>query len=134
MNNLLTQAERDFQLIETIYCNLPEPWAVQAIMYHLQQAIEKLLKVLILLGGSRYPRECNIRGLMSLCQEEALPTELDDLADTLTLWKAGARYDSCVLTSERKLNQCIDVYHKLHGTVISKMYYVSGTNHFKDTD
>ena len=134
MNNLLTQAERDFKLIETIYCNLPEPWAIQAIMYHLQQAIEKLLKVLILLGGSKYPREHNIRGLMCLCDSADLPSELDDLADTLTLWEAGVRYDSCVLTSEKKLNQCIELYRQLHDTVVSKMYCVSGTNYFKDSD
>lgn len=131
MIDLLTQAERDFKLVESIYSSLPEPWAIQAIMYHIQQAIEKLLKVILLLNGARYPREHNIRRLMSLCTGIELPEELEDLADTLSLWEAGVRYDSTVLTSVRKLDQCIALYNKLHHLVVSLACDTDATNYFE---
>lgn len=85
MIDLLIQAERDFKLVETIYSDIAEPWAMQADMYHLQQAIEKLLKILSILAGNTYPREHNIRRLMTACGDTQLSAALKNLADTLSL-------------------------------------------------
>ena len=119
MLDLLKKAEGDFKLIEVVMPFVKEPWAMQAVMYNIQQAIEKLLKVLILLSGNRYPREHNIRILMTKCTGFQLPAELDALADSLSLWEAGVRYDSTILTTEDILNRCIDLYKQLHNLVLS---------------
>lgn len=42
MLDLLKKAEGDFKLIEVVMPFVKEPWAMQAIMYNIQQAIEKL--------------------------------------------------------------------------------------------
>ena len=50
-NEFLVLAERDRKLCRLVERDFPEPYAVSAAAFHMQQAIEKLLKGLILMYG-----------------------------------------------------------------------------------
>lgn len=131
MTDLLTQAERDFAVVLRLWNDLGNEWGMQAVMLHLQQAIEKLLKSIIAHSGRQYPEISNIRELASLCPKNIkLPEDLDTLADSLTLWEAEVPYNSDILSDVKTITKCKQLYLDLH-RIVENIMFEAETDVFK---
>lgn len=93
----------------------PDEFAVSGAMYHIEQAIEKQLKALLLLAGTEPPYIHDITRLNNMCKQVGynMPTQLDNISDTLTVWEAKTRYDPFVDFSAEKYNAAKEVYVSL---------------------
>ena len=118
-DELLILAERDRKLCRRIEGDFPEEYAVSAAAFHMQQAIEKLLKGLILINGDEPAYTYNISTLTSHCKrlDIEMPKELDDISDTITLWGTSSGYDPYMNFSRKKYDtakeMCDHLYEKL---------------------
>ena len=119
VNDLRILAARDYQLCCKVDDDFPDAYAVAAAAYHIQQAIEKLLKALILLNGEQPAFTHNISKLVSHCEklDVALPEPLDDIAEALTLWEVEIRYDPSFPVSVKKYEKSKAVYEALKQTI-----------------
>ncbi|MBQ9384014.1 MAG: HEPN domain-containing protein [Ruminiclostridium sp.] len=114
-NDFLTLAERDHKACIKMEEDFPDEYAVTAASYHIQQAVEKALKGLILLNGETPEFTRNIAKLSVQCDRigVALPEQIDDIADTLTLWESTSRYDPFVSFTKNKYETAKTVYNEL---------------------
>ena len=104
---------------------------MQAVVYHLQQAVEKLLKIIIMISGKQFPRTHNIRELAALCPKDIkLPEDLDSLADSLTLWEAEVPYNSDILSDIKTITKCKQLYLDLH-RIVENIMFEAETDVFK---
>ena len=97
-NDYLILAERDYKTCLLAEKEFPDEYAITAAAYHIQQAVEKVLKGLILIYGGTPEFTHNIAKLyvhLSKLGME-LPEELEDISDTLTAW------EYCELTERLK--------------------------------
>lgn len=108
-------ADRDYTLCLKIEGDFPDEYAVSGAAYHIQQAVEKLLKAILMIYGEQPEFTHNVAKLSEKCKEKniALPKNLEDIADTLTLWESTSRYDPYVSFSKKKYETAKDVYIKL---------------------
>lgn len=114
-NDYLILAERDHKTCLLAEKEFPDEYAVTAAAYHMQQAIEKVLKGLILIYGETPEFTHNIAKLrvhLSKLGME-LPKELEDISDTLTMWESGLRYDPFIDFSDKKYTAAKKVYGEL---------------------
>lgn len=121
MKEMLKAAEWDYACILHSWDAIGDEWAIAVVMYHFQQAFEKLLKVLIMILGKKYPHTHDIAILVNMCDKEDIPVDLIELADVLTTWATKTRYGCSMLTNIKMLERCRAVYNVLHGTVLAKM-------------
>ena len=119
VNDLRVLAARDYQLCCKVEGDFPDAYAVAGAAYHIQQAIEKLLKAMILLNGEQPAFTHNISKLVAHCEKlgVALPEPLDDIAEALTLWKVEIRYDPSFPISPKKYEKAKTVYEALQQTI-----------------
>ena len=91
-----TIAERDNKLCRIVEEYLPEEFAQASALFHMQQAIEKMLKALWIINGKK-PNPHNSMIFMladSSVIKDALPEELPEMDDTIGLWEeAGYELD-----------------------------------------
>ncbi len=89
-------AERDRRLCKVVEEYLPEEFAQASALFHMQQAIEKMLKALWIINGKK-PNPHNSMIFMladSSVIKDALPEELSEMDDTIGLWEeAGYELD-----------------------------------------
>jgi len=114
-NDFLILAERDYKLCKKVEEDFPDEYAVSAASYHIQQAVEKLLKGLILLHGEEPLFTHNITKLAVTCEKlgVVLPECLDDVTEVLTQWETSNRYDPFLAFSEKKYGKARDAYLEL---------------------
>lgn len=95
-NDLLKLAEWDFKTAVDMEKSFPDEYAVRASAYHLQQAVEKILKAAILYNGENPPFTHDIGRLAEHCSKLGISfdDELENIADTLTLWESKCRFFS----------------------------------------
>lgn len=115
-NDFLILAERDYDLCLRVEKDFPKEYAISAASYHIEQAIEKLLKGLILVYGETPEYTHNIAKLKVHAKNIGieLPNDLEELADTLTMWEATVRYDPFIDFSQSKYDRCKCVYEELY--------------------
>ena len=116
----LKLAERDYRICRKVENDLSEAYAVSGVSFHVQQAVEKILKSLLMLHGGSPDRTRNIAKLEQTCVENGieLPEALDGIADTLTLWESMSGYDPFVSFSEKKYLAAKQVFRELQDQVL----------------
>lgn len=101
----LIMAKNNLRLLEDINDDV----YLNYIAYHVQQSVEKMLKLQIELLGKDYPRSHNIAVLVDKCLDlgVAVPELIQDYDVIITEWATGTRYDSSFVTSKRQLTKVI---------------------------
>lgn len=114
-NDFVILAARDYTLCCKVEEDFPDDYAVTAACFHMQQAIEKQLKALIISRGETPEYTHNITKLTKRCVDLGieLPEMLDDISDTLTMWESSVRNDPFIVFSERKYSKAKTVYSDL---------------------
>ena len=82
-------AERDRRLCKVVEEYLPEEFAQASALFHMQQAIEKMLNALWIINGKKpKPHNSLIHMLAdSNVIRDALPEDLSEMDDTIGLWE-----------------------------------------------
>lgn len=116
---LMNIAEKDYEICLYVESQLPKEFAVRAFTYHMQQAIEKLLKALILLAGGDIEKTHSIYHLIDVCEEKeiVLPADLEIYCDTITNWETCGRYGEKVHYNDTLRIKTKDIYAQLLETV-----------------
>lgn len=121
MSNLLKAAEADYKMILCLWDDIDDEGTMQVVMFHFQQAIEKLLEVLIVESGGPLIYTCDISCLIRLYPNaDELPSKLIDLAELLTVWRFVTQCYFNLLTDVNTLEECKVIYNDLHELALSK--------------
>ena len=112
VHDFLKLAEWDYQICLALEKDLTEEYAQNGVLYHIQQAVEKLLKAILLTSGINPEYTHNIVKLAAKCSDVgiALPACLDDISDALTLWEVSSRYDPFIVYSEKKYEKAKEAF------------------------
>lgn len=113
---LLHLSECDYKVCADLEKQFPQDHAVRAAAFHLQQAVEKMLKSLIYHNGG-VPADTNDIGYLAK-QCEPFGIVFDEfIADTLTLWEMQSRYEPHISFTQEKYDKAkqayIDIFQKL---------------------
>lgn len=90
--------------------------------FETQQAIEFLIKAILLEYGIVYSKSHDIRYLLSLLEETGFKFEKQDalelLSDTITDWEEGSRYGKGVRTTVQTVQRVHNIYKSMNETFI----------------
>lgn len=113
--DLIKIAECDYKTCLAIENCFPDEFAVRTAAYHLQQAVEKILKAIILFNGETPAFTHDITRLSEHCRNLGvnITQELGDISDTLTLWETKSRYDPYIVFSQKKYDKAKLSYNQL---------------------
>lgn len=114
-NDMIKLAECDYKASMALERDFPDEFAVRASVYHLQQAIEKMLKAIILFHGETPSFTHDIYNLAEHCKklDESFSDKMEDVADTLTLWESKSRYDPYIAFNKNKYEKAKELYGEL---------------------
>lgn len=86
--------------------------------FETQQALEFLIKAVLLENGVYYDKSHDIRYLLSLLEETGFTFEkmeaLDLLADTVTDWEESSRYGKGVRTTVQTIQRIHNIYKSIN--------------------
>lgn len=85
----LTRAGEDLKMAETLAAATAAPWG---ICYHVQQAVEKALKALIIEAVGDPPRTHNLLRVNAAIDPPVFGTDDEDPLSSLTVWAVQQRY------------------------------------------
>ena len=90
--------------------------------FETQQAIEFLIKAILLENGIEYSKTHDIRYLLSLLEQTGFEFEkmeaLDNLADTITDWEQSSRYGKGIRTTVQTIKRIHNIYINMNETFI----------------
>lgn len=121
----IDKALNDNRAIEIL--NRDDEPPIDAICFHCQQYIEKLIKAIITKLGQEIPKTHDIRKLAEMVDND-IPelTEQIDLADRLTIYGVETRYPArFIVITREKANQAIKIAEEV-GNLLLK--YLGETN------
>ena len=115
---LFDLAQEDYNVIKALIKDSDELY-MRTICYHMEQAIEKLLKYAIELKGSKFPYSHSIIQLYSLYTSLDYPAivDLENMSDTLEKWEAKSRYDFDFYATKGQLAIADNIYKELYGII-----------------
>ena len=91
---------------------------LDAACFETQQAVEFLMKAILLENGVPYNKSHDIRYLLDLIRETGFTFEkesaLDLLADTITDWEENSRYGRGVRTSVQTVQRVHNIYWSMN--------------------
>jgi len=116
---LLTKAKHDLHAADTV---LPTNEALDVVLFHAQQAVEKSLKSLLILKGINYPLTHDVDELLEL----ALPDypQLGVFApetDLLGTYSVAGRYDHQVYPSLEEARAGLALAHRVYEYAIQQL-------------
>lgn len=86
--------------------------------FETQQAVEFLMKAILLEYGKPYDKSHDVRYLLSLLQEVGFEFDkqdaLDLLADTITDWEEHSRYGKGVRTTQQTVKRVHNIYKSMN--------------------
>ena len=117
---LLEKARKDYDVVLTMQ-KVNDELYLDICCYHIQQAIEKLLKCSIELRGERYPFTHAITPLYDFYVksgwEELELLEL--MAGTITDWEASSRYKESFFATAKQLENAVNIYRELERRIVA---------------
>lgn len=121
--DLVKIAECDYMACKAMEKHFPDEFAVRTALYHLQQAVEKLLKAVIIYNGEHPAFTHDIGKLADHCKAlgEVFSDNLDDISDSLTLWESKSRYDPYISFSKKKYDKAKNIYEEIHTKLIQEI-------------
>lgn len=123
MIDLIKREREDKTICEKLEVFLPDEFAARGCSYHIQQAVEKQLKVILLANGIDYPRTHNIQELLDKITDseidigDELANDIEVISDTLSAWEALSRYEAHSTFTERKYSRAKGIYNRLETIV-----------------
>lgn len=121
--DLIKLAECDYMACKAMEEHFPDEFAVRTALYHLQQAVEKLLKAVIIYNGEYPAFTHDIGKLADHCKSlgEDFSDDLDDISDSLTLWETKSRYDPYISFSKKKYDKAQNIYEEIHTKLMQEI-------------
>lgn len=121
--DMIKLSEQDYQACKAMESYFPDEFAIRTALYHLQQAVEKSLKAIILYNGETPAFTHDIDKLAEHCKRlgETFSDNLDLIADSLTLWESKSRYDPYITFSQKKYDTAKSFYDEIHEKLILAM-------------
>ena len=115
------KAEHDLVAVDAIGAASDPPWDI--VVFHAQQAAEKLLKALLVSHGQRPPKIHDLTGLLAICV--AYAPELVSFADDfvfLSPLAALSRYPGDEPDSTREdAQRCIEIARRVREVVVTRL-------------
>lgn len=129
MSLLLEKARKDY---DTVICmqKVNDELYLDICCYHIQQAIEKIIKCSIELKGVRYPYEHSISKLYSVYVKTGWPEyrDLRMMAGTLTDWESSAGYKDSFAATVSQLLDAIEIYKILEERLVDYLTEATESN------
>ena len=96
IESCLKKVNSHIQSIQRAELFFPDESAASEACYWMQQATEKIIKALILLGGQTPAWTHDIEKLRKHAEslDMSLPESIKEIEDSLTKWEASSRYDA----------------------------------------
>lgn len=116
---LLEKAKKDYDVVKTMQ-TIDDELYLDICCYHIQQAVEKILKCSIEMRGNMYHFTHNISVLYDdyiASGWESLDT-LELMAGTITDWEASSRYKDSFYATKKQLEQALSIYEQLEGRLL----------------
>lgn len=124
MSKLISRAKVAYEHAQTDYLKIYEsdPY-LDSCCFHLQQAIEYLLKGIVELNGLSYAENHDIRANLNIMNREniELPCEKDlrIKADTLYKWETESRYKDSFIAAVKDIEEVMAIARELFSYIDS---------------
>ena len=117
---LLEKAHKDYDTVLAMQ-KLNDEYYLDICCYHIQQAIEKMLKCSIELKGERYSYDHSIAKLYKEYVNAGWPEykDLRMMSGTLTDWESSSRYKDSFAATVSQLTDAIGIYKELENRLLS---------------
>ena len=125
MSSLLDRAEADIAIAKLLLTPDGNPTNDEMITdqaaYHVQQAIEKILKFQTEMMGIPYRKTHNLIGLISELENNGFTVsdELKMRSFIISDWEASSRYNDDFIVVKSDIQKAIDLYEELRSDILS---------------